>query len=257
MSDSDVNVKLAIIVGSVLGVIALGYVVVFVIVPAFLLAAVIDFGMRQSYNAKLVQVRHGADLHEMPHIHSFDVRMLDQQVMIAWIADLPNGSHLDIYRMTEHGGGSVSEIEARGLCIHSTTRERTNSKDELFIDVGLPDGTYFYVPVVSGLSVEREPLPYHFFDFAREVQFRTRRTNVVLRGEAVAMIVAPDAVDVIPDQRNLPTRIADDVKAHIKQRRQFTADLDDAIAQIMSDDDLSEHEKQLAVELLETRADVT
>ncbi|WP_420860325.1 hypothetical protein [Algirhabdus cladophorae] len=242
MSDSDVNVKLAIIVGSVLGVIALGYVVVFVIVPAFLLAAVIDFGMRQRYNSKLVQVRQGTDLHDTPHIHNFDVRLVDQQVMIAWIADLPNGSHLDIYRVTEHGGGSVSDLEARGICIHSTTRELTNSKDELFVDVGLPDGTYFYVPVVSGLSVEREPLPYHFFDFARDVQFRTRRTNVVLRGDAVAIIVTPDVVEAIPDHRNLPARIADDVKAHIKQRRQFAADLDEAVAQIMTDDDFSEHE---------------
>ncbi|MEJ8563289.1 hypothetical protein QTO30_20100 [Yoonia sp. GPGPB17] len=257
MSDSEAYAKIAFILAVVLGVIALGYVMVFVVAPLLLLAVIIDFGMRQSYNAKLVKVIEQSDLNEVPHIHSFEARMVDQQVLIAWIADLPNDSHLEIYRVSGHGGGSVGDLEARGVCIHSTTREVTGSKDELFIDMGVAEGLHFYVPVVSGRSVEREPLPYQFLGFSKEVQFRTRRRNVVLRGEAFAVNVAPAVVAALSDTRDLPSRIADDVKVQIKQSRQFAANLNDAIAGIMSDDDLTEDEKQLAVELLETRADLT
>lgn len=250
-------VKLAIIIASILGVIVLGYVMLLVVLPAFALAAIVDFGMRQSYNAKLSQVRQRTDLKSSPRILFFDARFADGQVMIAWHADLPNGSRLDIYRVEGHGGGSVDDLQSRGICIHSTGLELTSTKDELFIDFGLPEGAYFYVPIVSGRSVEQEPLSYHFFDFSRHVEFRTRRTDVVVRGEAAGVVVKPEVVEQLPDHRNMPTKIADEIKAQIKQRRQFTSDLDNAVAQIMSDADLDESEKQIAIELLETRADLT
>lgn len=254
MTDADVNVKLALIAAGVLGVIALGFLMLYVVIPAALIAGVIDFGMRQSYNSKLAKVQSSKELTIAPAIHSFDARIVDGQIVAGWLVDLPGDALLDIYRVTGHGGGSIDELNARGDCIHTTGLELTDSRDQLFVDVGLPDGTYYYVPVVSGLVIEKEPLPYSLFDFAKDVQFRTRRTRLAMRGEAVAVVVAAEVVAQIPDLRDEPSKIADDVMAHIRSRRKFDADLDAAISRINDSGELSEEEKQEAIELLETRA---
>lgn len=254
MTDGEVNVKLAVIAASIVGIIAVGFLMLYVIIPVFLLASVIDFVMRQGYNTKLAAVQSQGDVSEGPEIHSFDARVVDGEVMIGWLVDIPGDGQLDIFRVSDHGGGSIDDLAARGVCIHSTAHDFTNTRDELFLDAGVPDGTYFYVPVVSGLLVEKEPLPYSFLDFASEVQYRTRRKRIRARGEAVLVEVAPQVVEQLPDLRDAPSRIADDVMSAIRSRRKFDADLDAAISRIESDSDLSEDEKQEAVELLETRA---
>ena len=254
MTDVEANVKIALIAVSVLGVVALGFFVLYVIAPLFLLACVIDFGMRQSYNSKLAEVQKAGDLTVAPDIQSFEARRVDGDVLIAWLVDLPGDAHLDIYRVTGHGGGSIAELAERGSCIHSTGREFTNTMEELFKDIGLEEGTYFYVPVVSGLVVEKEPLPYSFLDFAKEVQYRTRRNRRAMRGDAIAVEVKSEVVEALPDLRDDAAKIADDVLAHFKTRKQFDVDLDAAIARIKASDDLSEQEKQEAIELVETRA---
>jgi len=254
MTDAEVNLKLAVIGASVLGVIAVGFLILYVIIPVFLVAAAIDFTMRQSYNGKLAIAKSAKDLVTAPDIRSFEARLVDGEVLLAWMVDLPGDARLDIYRVTAHGGGSIDELEMRGSCIHSTGLEFTSDMDSLFRDIGLADDTYYYVPVVSGAVVEKTPLVYHLFDFAKEVQYRTRRTRRVMRGEAVPVVVAPEVIEQIPDLRDEPSRIADDVVAHIRSRHQFDNDLDAAIARISSNEDLTEAEKQEAIELLETRA---
>jgi hypothetical protein len=254
MTDAEANVKIALIAVSVLGVIALGYLVLFVIGPLFLLAVVIDFGMRQSYNTKLAKVQKGTDLVESPNIQSFDARLVEGQVLIGWLTNLPGDARLDIYRVTGHGGGSIAELAERGPCIHSTGRDFTNTKDELLKDAGLEEGTYFYVPVVSGLVIEKEPLPYSFLDFAKEVQYRTRRNRRAMRGDAVVVEIKPEVIEALPDLRDDAAKIADDVLAHFKSRKKLDAELDAAIARINASDDLSVEEKQEAIELIETRA---
>lgn len=254
MNDKEMAVKLAFIFAGLIGAIALGYLVIFVIAPLFILATIIDFGMRQTYNKKLTSVQSSAELTEGPRIHSFDARYHEGEIVVGWLLDLPRDAVLDIYRTNDHGGGSIENIDERGVCIHTTGVEFTNSMDDAFIDKGLPDGTYYYVPVVSGTEVVKEPLSYHFLDFAKEVRFRTRRKQRRYRGEAVAVTTTPEAKKEIEDSRDEATKIADGVLAHFRERKKFDADLDAAISRIKESNELNEEEKQEAIELIETRA---
>lgn len=254
MSDNELAAKMAVIVAVVIGVIALGYVIVFAIAPIFVVASVIDFGFRHKYNEKLDAIQGSDELDQGPRIHSFDARMHEGRIIIGWMTDLPGDAYLDIYRVTGSGGGSVSEIAARGECILSTGREVTQDMSELFVDEDLPQGSYFYVPVVSGLRITKEPLSYSFLGFMREVQFITRKTRVAIRGEAVRVDVAPTEPIALPDARDPAAKLADEVLEQFQARKKFDADLDAAIDRIRENSDLTDEEKAEAIELMETRA---
>ena len=239
----------------VMGIVALGYLVVFVLVPLFVLAAVIDFFMRQSYDRKLADLRGAPDLITGPKIHDFDARFHEGRVIIAWRLDLPGDAMLDIYRVEGSGGGSVADIEARGTWLHTTQLERSNTIEQAYEDFGLPDGTYSYVPIVSGLVVEKEPLPYHFLSFATQVQFSQRRNRRTFRGEAVTVTISEDKPEVLPDLRDEAHKLADDILEEFRGRKKRDADLDAAISRIRESTELTETEKQAAIELLETRSE--
>ena len=254
MTDQEAMVKVAFLVAAGLAVVAVGYVVIFVVAPLFVLGMVIDFGMRQSYKKKLAEAKASPDLIKGPRLHDFEARFHEGEVLIGWLADLPGAAGMDIYRLTDHGGGTVDDIEMRGLCIHSTRVEFTESKSQLVADPGLEDGTYFYVPVLYGLVIEKEPLSYSFFDFASEVKYRQRKYRVRFRGDAGAVTVEPETVPEIPDLRDAATKMADDILAGFRDRKKLDADLDAAMARIRASDDLTEEEKLEAIELLETRS---
>ena len=255
MTDQEAFAKITIAILFVVGVVALGYLVIFVLVPLFVLAAVIDFFIRQSYNRKLEEARRASDLVTRPKIHDFDARFHEGRVVIAWLVDLPGDAVMDIYRVEGSGSGSIADIEARGTCIHTTKLEFTDNMEQMLVDVGLPEGTYYYVPVLSGLVVEKEPLPYSFLDFATQVQFSQRRNRCCFRGDAVAVTVADDKPQALPDLRDEAHRLADNILEEFRGRKKRDADLDAAISRIRVSSDLTETEKQAAIELLETRAE--
>jgi hypothetical protein len=255
MSDSELNAKIAVIIAVIIGIIALGYVIVFAIAPIFVVASLIDFGFRQKYNQKLDAIKGSNTLNQTPSIHSFDARLVDGRVIIAWLVDLPGNAQLDIYRMTRTGGGTVAEISGQGDCILSTGREFTNDLSEVFYDDGLPEDTYFYIPVVSGMQIKKEPLSYSFLSFAREVQFSTRKSNIQIRGEAARVDVLQDVPKAISDERDEATKLADEVLAVFKERKKLDVNLDAAISRIKNSTDLSDDEKIEAIELMETRAE--
>ncbi len=254
MSDNELAAKMAVIVAIVIGVIALGYVIVFAVAPIFVLASIIDFGFRQKYNGKLDAARGSSALDQGPNILRFEARMHEGRVAIAWFAELPNGAQLDIYRLTGSGGGSSSEIAARGTCVLSTARELTSDASEVFYDDGLPFGTYFYVPVASGLQIKKEPLPYSFLSFARDLQYITRKSRVAVRGEASRVQFEQEEPIALPDTRDPASKLKDEVLEVIKGRKKLDAELDAAIIKIKQDNDLTDDEKAEAIELMETRA---
>lgn len=254
MTDNEAYAKLGIVVAVVLGAVAIGYLVVIVVLPLFLLGALIDYGMRRSYNKKLAEVRRSPDLIKGPVIHDFEARFVDGEVLIAWFCDLPGDAALEIYRIVGPAGGAISEMGDRALCIHTTGRELTNNRDEVFIDPGLEPGRYSYVPVVSGLVVEKEPIEYSFFDFAPKVQFIQRKNRRKLRGEASVVDVPSQKVQALPDERDAATKMADDVLTHLRERKKFDSEIDAAIDRIKASHDLTEDEKAEAIELIETRA---
>ena len=254
MSVNELAAKVAAIVAIVIGVVALGYVIVFAIAPIFLLASTIDFGFRKKYNDKVAALQGPKDLIDAPDIHDFGARAIDGRVMLAWLVDLPKGAQLDIYRLTGSGGGAIDDLKQRGECIHSTGLEFTNDLSEVYFDDGLPNGTYFYVPVVSGMRIERTPDPYPFLSFSREVHFSTRRTRVEIRGEASRVEVVPEEIAALPDTRDAASVLKDEVVNAIKGRKQLESELDAAIQQIRDDVELTDDEKSEAIELIETRA---
>lgn len=254
MSDNELAAKMAVIGAVVIGIVALGYVIVFAIAPIFVVASIIDFGFRQKYNEKLDAIKGSDELDQGPNILRFEARMHEGRIVAAWFAELPNGSQLDIYRLTGSGGGSIDEIAARGTCVLSTGREVTSNPSEAFYDDGLPHGVYYYVPVASGLRIKKDPLPYSFLSFARELHFITRKSRVAVRGEACRVDFAPEEPKALPDTRDDASKLKDEVLEVIKGRKRQDAELDAAILKIHEDDDLSEDEKAEAIELMETRA---
>lgn len=254
MSDNELAAKLAFILAVVIGTIALGYVIVFAVAPIFVVASVIDFGFRHSYNEKFAAIQGSDELDQGPGIMAFEARLIHGRVAIGWLVDLPGDAHLDIYRLTGSGGGSIDEIVARGTCMYSTGREYTDETSEGFYDDGLAYGTYYYVPVVSGMRIKKDPVSYSFLSFARELHFITRKTRVAVRGEAVRVDVAASEPIALPDGRDDAAKLADEVLEQFQARKKFDAELDAAISRIRDSDELSEEEKAEAIELMETRA---
>lgn len=254
MSNNELAAKLALTVAVLVGIVALGSVIIFAVAPIFVAASIIDFFYRQKYNEKLDAIKGSDELDQGPSIKSFDARLHEGRVIVAWFVDLPGNAQLDVYRLTGTGGGAIEEIVARGTCVISTGREMTENMSEAFYDDGLPEGVYYYVPVASGMRIKKEPISYSFLSFARELQFSTRRRQVTVRGEAVAVHVADARPKALPDTRNDVTRLADDVLAQFESRKKFDAELDAAIARITESSDLTEEEKAEAIELMETRA---
>lgn len=254
MTDAEAFTKVAIIALAIGGIVMIGYLAVVFVLPVFLVAAVIDYRIRQSYNKKLAAVTGSRDLITGPYIHDFEARFVDGDVLIAWCCDLPGNSVLEIYRVEGMAGGSLSSLGDRAVCIHSTGVELTNNRDMLVVEKGLTPGCYSYIPFVEGLVVEKEPLPYSFFDFSTEVKFLRRKKTKRLRGEASVVDVPDPRAMALPDDRDPATKIADDVLAHFRERKKFDADIDAAIARIEASDDLTDAEKQEAIELIEIRA---
>ncbi len=253
MQEEAMMLKIVAIVLGGIAALYLGMMALMVIAPLFLVAVVIDTAMRSAYNRKLDDVRKQGELVIGPDLDAFDARIVDGQVLVGWRASLPHGAHLDIYRLTGSGGGSASEIQERGTCVHSTTTEQGDRPETVFIDYGVAQGAYFYVPVVSGLEKRRTPIDYSFLAFYRELQFRERKSTIRARGDAVYVDVS-NAEPVIADDREPTEKLVDEILGEIRERRKIEEDLDVAIERIRISVDLSDEEKEEAIELLETRA---
>lgn len=236
-------------------VLAVGAVAVFVVVPLFVIALIIDSLMRSSYNRKLKAYEAGAGKAvSEPAISSFDTRYHEGQVLVGWLVELPEGTKLEIFRrspgMNDADGGALD----LGTCIHSTGNEYTYSKDDLFIDHEAGEGVHVYTPVIEGQHVVKTPIPYSLFNFMTRLEFTSRKLPISARGNSVRLVV-PGQIEekAIVDHRDDATRLADDILGVIAERKQRENSLDLAIARIRDDASLSDDEKEEAIELLETR----
>lgn len=254
MSDQETAAKFALAGAIFIAVIAFGYFMILVVAPLLVVGLVIDTIMRVRYNRKLanlqVETRNAVT---RPAISSFDARYHEGQVIIAWLVDLPKGTSLDIYRSFETPRGTFDDVSDYAVCIHSTSLDFTNTMDDVFIDHEAKEGVQYYIPVIAGMHVEKTPVPYSLFSFSREIQFTTKKKRINARGDAVRVEIAPHVEKVIEDHRDEATRVTDEILTAITKRKNRDSHLDAAIARIQENSDLTEAEKQEAIELLETR----
>lgn len=222
MSDNELYAKLGILVAGLIAAMMVGWVLIVIVGPIFVGLAIIDTIMRQAYGPKLKAVRDAGNLVEEPCVTNFEARVHEGQVIIGWLIDLPGDAHMDIYRLEGSPGGSLSEIEQRGVCVLSTRMDFTGSQDELFVDYDAPDGVLYYIPVLSGMRVEKVPLDYAFLDFKKEVKFRTKRKRVHLRGPAsrVEYVRNPEPI-ALPDGRDDATIMAEEIISSLVERKTF------------------------------------
>lgn len=257
MTDSEMALKGAAIFAGLIAMVFIGYFAVFVVVPLFIAGVIIDQIMRASYPAKVKAARAKGGLHVAPAVHDFEARLHDGQILVAWLLDLPGEAYMEIYRLTGQVSGEFGDIRARGVCVHTSGLELTNSRDDIFTDHDAPEGVLYYVPVLYGKSVEKRILDYGFFSFYGSVQYTTRRKSVVVLGSASRVVNEPaPAPMALPDDRDDATKMADDILQSIKTRKEQDQQLDGAIERIKSSPDLNEAEKLEAIELLETRSAV-
>jgi hypothetical protein len=256
MSDAEGITKVAFIMVGLAGFIALGYFLTFVVVPLVLLVIAVDTVMRTSYQSKVKKLDAQGSLDERPEIQNFDARIHDGQIIIAWMTDLPKGSSLDIYRLPHDVAGTASEVIEKGLCVHSTTRDFTNDLSEVFVDHDAPYGVHYYIPVVKGTAVERQIIPYTFLSFYGGVKLRERKKAYSSRGDAVRIDYKAPAQQVeLPDGRSDVSKTADEIVAGMLERKRRDSELDEAIAKIRANEELSDSEKHEAIEILETQAE--
>lgn len=255
MSDNELYAKLGVLIAGVVAVFLVGWMLLVFVGPIFLGLALVDTIMRQAYGPKLKAVKSAGDLVEEPSVEDFDARILDGNVAVGWVVNLPGDAHMDIYRLEGSPAGHLDEIETRGICVHSTKTEITGSREALFIDYDAPDGVLFYAPILRGMRVEKVPLDYSFFDFAREVQYRTKRKRVEMRGQPSRVVYQRNPEPVaLPDERDEAEKMAEEIVSSLVARKTFDSQLDAAITRINANSELTEQEKLEAIELLETRA---
>ncbi|MBZ0130803.1 MAG: hypothetical protein K8F59_17030 [Rhodobacteraceae bacterium] len=253
MTDLQAIGRIFIGVAIIVGLFAFGYIFVFVILPVSVLVLAIDFSMRYRYNAKLQALIEKGGLTKTPKLDSFEVRLHEGKILIGWKADLPNGATLSIYRLEGSAKGTVADIEENGECLLSTTLEMTDRMDNILIDHDAPDGVLYYVPTIFGESIEERPLDYSFLDFFKDVKFSTRKSDIWVRGQGVRLEYQREPA-VLPDGRDEAVKMADDILQSMRERKKREFELDAAVERIRQSPDLSDAEKEEAVELLETHA---
>ena len=254
MTDTELNAKIAVLFAGIVVVGAVAYFAVIVLIPLFVIGVIVDAFMRSSYKGKVAAAKAKGGLLVAPVVHDFEARLHDGEILIAWNLELPDQAYMDIYRLVGQNSGDLEEITSRGVCIHSTGVEATNSKADLFTDHDAPEGVLYYIPVLYGKSVEKRILDYGFFSFYASVQYTTRRNSVVVQGHASRVVNEIEAPLALPDVRGEAEKMADEILTSIKARKAQNAELDGAIARIKASPDLSDAEKLEAIELLETRA---
>ncbi|MEO1703707.1 MAG: hypothetical protein AAFR71_16800 [Pseudomonadota bacterium] len=255
MTDNEAMAKGVTAIAIIIGVIAIGYVALIIVLPLTIVGLIIDCWMRKKYNRALRDYEKDQETAiAKPAISMFDAKMVDGEVLIGWLVDLPDGTSLDIYRSENGPGGAFDDVAEYAQCIHSTRRDYTADKDDLFVDHSAPDGVVYYVPVIAGTHIERTPIDYSLFDFSRKLQFTERKRKFNARGDAVRVEVTREFMPLeVEDMRDDTAKMTDDILSAIADRKSRERSLDEAITRIKNADDLSEAEKAEAIELLETR----
>lgn len=254
MNDTELAAKMFIAFASFVAIVMLGQVMIFVGAPLFVIGCVIDTILRGKYNSNLALLkREAGKTVAQPAISSFDARCHEGKVVVAWLVDLPEGATLDIYRSFDTPGGSHEDVQDFATCVHSTSLDFTNTIDDAFIDHGAREGVQYYIPVIAGLHVSKTPIPYSFFSFSTSVQFTTKKVRVNARGDAVRVELKPHVEREIIDGRDDATKATDEILVAIHERKKRDASLDAAIARIRENANLTDEEKDEAIELLETR----
>lgn len=253
--ENDDIVKIVVAVIILIGVMALGGLIIFYVLPVFVVGFIINFFMKSSYDEKLKQVKAGGAIFVGPQLHEFDAWVLDGDPVVTWKASLPSGARLEIFRMQDQVYGTVAEVEEHGTCIHSLTGAGSILNEGHLNDHDAPNGTLFYVPIISGMVIEKKPLDYHFFDFSREVQYSERKNAMAACGNAIRVRNLEVMYEPLglPDDRDDVAKMAEGILQSFAERKTLNTQLDREIEKINQSDELSDAEKREAIEYLETR----
>ncbi len=237
------------------GIIALGYLIVFILIPLAIVISLIDLMFRSSYNKKLKEVKTGNDLYAGVQLQQFEAVIHDDLPVVGWKASLPRNSFLEVYRLENQPSGSVASVKENGIRIHTIFHDGPNEYDGIFVDRDAPKGLVFYAAVLSGQVTEKRPRDYHFMDFSRQVQYSTRKETIRAVADVAQVNYQAEIQEplVLEDDRDAATIAAEEILQSISQRKDFDVKLDAAIDKINTTGGLSAVEKQEAIELLETR----
>ena len=254
MDEKHITQAIAVFAG-LAGVVALGYLAVFVLIPLTIVVVLIDTMFRSSYNKKLKEVKAGTDLYAGVQLQQLEAVVHEGFPVIGWKVSLPRDSFLEIYRLENQPSGLASSVQEKGTCIHTVFHDGRSEYDGFFVDKDAPNGLLFYAAVLTGKFVEKRPLDYHFMDFSRQVQYSTRRETICVVAHVAQVNYVVDIQEplILEDDRDEATIAAEEILQSINERKNFDTRLDAAIDKINSTEGLSDVEKNEAIELLETR----
>ena len=237
------------------GIVALGYLVIFVLIPLTIVIVLIDMMFRSSYNKKLKEVKARNDLYAGVQLQQFEAVIHDGFPVVGWKVSLPRDSLLEVYRLDNQPSGSASSVQENGTCVNTVFHDGRSEYDGFFVDNEAPSGLLFYAAVLTGKFIEKKPLDYHFMDFSREVKYSTRRETICAVAHVAQINNLGEITEplILEDDRDEATISAEEILQSISERKDFNTKLDTAIETINSTKGLSDTEKNEAIELLETR----
>ena len=250
----DQTVKLGIALAIISALAFVGYFFILFVLPVILLVLLVDLFFRLKHN-RLVEEFIKEYKPVLPQLLDFHVCEIQGAPHIAWDAELPASSFIEIYRLTDEMGRNLDDICKRGTMIENSTKPQAITESDFVIDHDAPTGTVIYHSVLGGKKVEKKPIEYPFMSFRREVQYTTRKTNYVAMGSAVRLRRELSVVDIEVLEDAAPytaKQMANDIVAQMFERKRQEAELEEALHEIDSNHELTEAEKNEAKELLET-----
>lgn len=230
------------------GVIALA-----IIVPLALVAWIVDQFFQAKYNKKLEEHRNGAGLTVVPEVTLYTEKGDDGVPLIAWDSKLLEGCSIEIYRLAGEAGTSIYDIREKGALIFVTSKSTVETDDDVIEDYDAPMGTVFYVPIMTGNKSEERACGYSSYSFNSTLRFVKKVQPFEARGHGVKFRRVEAESIAITDERSSVVRLKDEILKDIKKSKADEAELDEAINLITQDDGLTENEKAIAIEKLESQ----
>lgn len=251
--DNEAVIKLVAVTICVAILLAVGIYAAIVIVPLFVGSWTIDQFFKSKYNKKLEVHRAKASLTQEPLISLHAELSSEGFPLLAWDSNLLTGCSIEIYRMVGKAGVSLTDIRENGVLVLTSPKPSVETEEDVFEDYDAPVGTLYYVPVMTGNRTEERVCDYKSFSFNTVLRFVKKSHPFDQRGHSVNVRRQEIQVEVIEDQRTPIARLKDEILKDIKKRKADEAELDEAINLITQDDGLTENEKAIAIEKLESQ----
>lgn len=274
--DDDLTVKILLYVGAAFAIaiaiaIAVGSIVV--AIGVFVAVGVVaDLICRPIYARNLEEYKKstGNNLSKVAAINNFSVdclykyEYLEKFPIVIWDAVIPNNMMLEIYRM-DYPSKDYDEANEDGVLVLSTKQEYCwpdKSDVQKFVDNVVYDraaleGTHYYSAFIVGKETIVSVLPYSFLSTSLNTTKRVRNRLVTSQPILCEYDLTKydqniEDFEEIEDQRPAAMKKKDEILAALKIERENNAAIDQAISEINADPDLTEKEKAIAIEMLET-----